>query len=311
LAIYNDRELQLYGHLELLARQAVEGFITGLHKSPFHGFSVEFSEHRQYNPGESTRFIDWKLYGRTDKLFVKRFEEETNLRCQILIDNSSSMYFPYDDSREFISKSKTNYALFASAVILYLLKLQRDAFGLTVFSDQIEFHSGARSTTQHHRFILNQLEDIAQKAGPDVRKSTSVVKTLHDIAERIHRRSLVILFSDMFEQEGSIDEIVDALMHLRHNKHEIIVFHVTDTSKEIELKYENRPYKFIDMEDSSQFILNPNEIRDAYEKRLRKHFEEIHSRCSAAMIDMVEMDIMAKPESIIKPYLTKRSKMVK
>jgi uncharacterized protein (DUF58 family) len=310
LAIYNDREIQLYGHLELLARQAVEGFITGLHKSPFHGFSVEFSEHRQYNPGESTKFIDWKLYGRTDKLFVKRFEEETNLRCQILIDNSSSMYFPFDETRNFVSKCKTNYALFASAVILYLLKLQRDAFGLTVFSDVTEFHTGARSTTQHQRYIINQLEALAASAGPDARKSTSVVKTIHDIADRIHRRSMVILFSDMFENESSVDDLIDALQHMRHNKHEVIVFHVTDKSREIELKYDNRPYKFVDMEDDSHLILNPNEIREAYQKKMTGMFEEIRSRCAAALIDVVEMDIMSPPENIIKPYLTKRNKMV-
>ena len=150
----------MYSHLELLARQAVAGFITGLHKSPFHGFSVEFAEHRQYNQGESIKHIDWKLFGRTDKLFVKRFEEETNLRCQIVLDNSSSMYFPFDESKPFVSKSKTNYGLFAASVIIYLLKLQRDAFGLTVFSDDIEFHTGARSTTQHHQFLMNTLDNI-------------------------------------------------------------------------------------------------------------------------------------------------------
>ncbi len=310
MAIYNDRELQLYGHLELLARQAVEGFITGMHKSPFHGFSVEFSEHRQYNPGESTRFIDWKLYGRTDKLFVKRFEEETNLRCQILIDNSSSMYFPFEENRQFVSRCKTNYSLFAAAVILYLLKLQRDAFGLTVFSDTIEFHTGARSTTLHHRHLLNQLDELAKSAKPDARKNTSVVKTIHDVADRIHRRSLVVIISDMFDNESSVDDLIDALQHMRHNKHEVIVFHVTDKSKELELKYDNRPYKFVDMENDTHLILNPNEIRMAYEKKLRKMFGEIRSRCASSMIDLIEMDIMAKPEDIIKPYLTKRNKMV-
>ncbi len=309
MAIYNDRDIQLYGHLELLARQAVEGFITGLHRSPFHGFSVEFSEHRLYNPGESTKFIDWKLYGRTDKLFVKRFEAETNLRCQILLDNSSSMYFPFDESRQFVSRCKINYALFASAVLVYLLKLQRDAFGLTVFSKDLEFHTGARSTVRHHRFVMNQLEEIAENAHTDLRKTTSVTKSLHTIADRIPRRSLVVLFSDMFENESSIDDIIDALQHMRHNKHEVIVFHVTDKSKEMELDYDNRPYKFIDMEDSSQLILNPNEIREAYEQRMKSMFEEIRSRCAASLIDLVEMDIMAPPDSIIKPYLTKRSKM--
>jgi uncharacterized protein (DUF58 family) len=309
LAIYNDRDLQLYGHLELLARQAVEGFITGLHRSPFHGFSVEFSEHRLYNPGESTRFIDWKLFGRTDKLFVKRFEEETNLRCQIIIDNSSSMYFPFDLSRPFVSQSKTNYSLFAASVVLYLLKLQRDAFGLTVFSDKTEFHAGARSTTQHHRYIMNRLEELSAESSPELKKPTSVTSILHDIAERIHRRSLVILFSDMFENTSASD-IIDALQHMRHNKHEVIVFHVTDKSKEMNLEYENRPYKFVDMEDNSHLILNPNEIREAYQKKLKDMFEDIRSRCAASRIDIVEVDIMAPPETIIKPYLTKRNKMM-
>jgi uncharacterized protein (DUF58 family) len=310
LAIYNERDIQLYGHLELLARQAVEGFITGLHQSPFHGFSVEFSEHRLYNPGESTRFIDWKLYGRTDKLFVKRFEEETNLRCQILIDNSSSMFFPFDDSRQFVSRSKTNYALFGAAVIIYLLKLQRDAFGLTVFSDRPEVHTPARSTSQHHRYIMNLLEELAETAAPEARKETDVTATLHDIADRIHRRSLVVIFTDMFDSRASVDQMIDALQHLKHNKHEVIVFHVNDKSREIELDYQNRPYKFVDMEDDSKLILNPNEVRQEYVKKMQMFFEEIRTRCAASRIDMVDMDIKAPPESIIKPYLTKRNAMV-
>lgn len=309
MAIYNERDIQLYGHLELLARQAVEGFITGLHQSPFHGFSVEFSEHRLYNPGESTRFIDWKLYGRTDKLFVKRFEEETNLRCQIIIDHSSSMFFPNDDSRPFVSRCKTNYALFGAAVIIYLLKLQRDAFGLTVFSDKTEHHTPARSTSQHHRYIMNLLEQLAETAAPELRKQTDVTATLHDIAERIHRRSLVVLFTDMFDSTASVDKIIDALQHLRHNKHEVIVFHVNDKSKEIELDYSNRPYKFVDMEDDSKLILNPNEVRHEYKKKMKMFFEEISTKCAASRIDLVDMDINASPESIIKPYLAKRKAM--
>ncbi len=309
MAIYNERDIQLYGHLELLAKQAVEGFIAGLHQSPFHGFSVEFSEHRLYNPGESTRFIDWKLYGRSDKLFVKRFEAETNLRCQILIDHSSSMYFPSDNSRQFISRSKTNYALFAASVVVYLLKLQRDAFGLTVFSDHTELHTPARSTTQHHRFVMNRIEELALSAAPEVRKQTDVTSVLHDIADRIHRRSLVVVFSDMFDTHSDINSIIDALQHCIHNRHEVIVFHVTDTEKEIELMYDNRPYKFVDMEDDSKIVLNPNEVRKAYQDKMHQHFYLIRSRCAASRIDFVELDIQAPPATLIKPYLTKRSKM--
>jgi uncharacterized protein (DUF58 family) len=310
LAIYNNKELQLYGHLELLARQAVEGFITGLHQSPFHGFSVEFAEHRQYNQGESIKHIDWKLYGRTDKLFVKRFEEETNLRCQIVFDNSSSMYFPFDESKPFISKCKTNYGLFASAVILYLLKLQRDAFGLTVFSDDIEFHSSARSSTKHHQFIINELENIAKQTNKEKKKPTSLSKTLHNIAERIHRRSLVVIISDMFDGNNSVEELINALQHLRHNKHEVIVFQVTDKSKEIQLQYDNRPYKFIDMENEDHIIINPNEIRDEYSTYMNNMFEDIRLKCASSRIDMIQLDINSPIDSVLKPYFTKRKKMM-
>lgn len=310
MAIHNERELQLYGHIELLARQTVEGFITGLHKSPFHGFSVEFAEHRQYNPGESTRHIDWKLYGRTDKLFTKRFEEETNLRCQIILDNSSSMFFPFNSNKDFIYQSKTNYALFAAAVFMYLLRLQRDAFGLTVFSDTIEFHAAARSTVQHHRYLMNKLEEISSQTATEKRKPSNIAGTIHQIADRIHRRSLVIILSDMFDDGASVDGLIDSLQHLRHNKHEVIVFHVADKLKELELKYENRPYKFIDLEQGDELILNPNEIRNAYAKHIQDLFSNIKSRCASSRIDLVETDINAKPETIIKPYLTKRKKMM-
>jgi len=309
LALYSEQEIQLYSHLELLARQAVAGFITGLHKSPYHGFSVEFAEHRQYNQGESIRHIDWKLFGRTDKLFVKRFEEETNLRCHIVLDNSSSMYFPFDESKPFVSKSKTNYGLFAAAVIIYLLKLQRDAFGLTVFSDEIEFFSGARSTSQHHQFLMNTLDNISKQTCTDKRKPTAVASTLHQIAERIHKRSLVVVISDMFDGYNSSSQIIDALQHLRHNKHEIIVFHVTDKQKEFELDYDNRPHKFIDMETGDELVLNPNDIRKEYKEYIQNVFLDITKKCSAHRIDVVELDINSPPERILKPYLTKRKKM--
>ncbi len=309
MALYNEQEIQLYSHLELLARQAVAGFITGLHKSPFHGFSVEFAEHRQYNQGESIKHIDWKLFGRTDKLFVKKFEEETNLRCHIVFDNSSSMYFPFDETKPFISKSKTNYGLFVAAVIIYLLKLQRDAFGLTVFSDKIEFHTGARSTSQHHKHLMNTLDSIAKEIGTDKRKPTAIADTLHQIAEQIHKRSLVVIISDMLDGHNSAPQIIDALQHLRHNKHEIIVFHINDKQKEFELNYENRPHKFIDMETGSELILNPNDIRDEYQEYLKNMFQDITKKCSAHRIDVVEIDINSPPDSILKPYLTKRKKM--
>ena len=147
---------QRLGRLELLAKQAVEGFITGLHKSPFHGFSVEFAEHRFYNPGESTKHIDWKLYARSDKMFVKRYEEETNLRCQIVIDSSSSMRYPQDVNLDDQGMNKLKFSVESSAALVELLKRQRDAVGLSLFSDGLDLHTPARSSSAHHRMLVPQ-----------------------------------------------------------------------------------------------------------------------------------------------------------
>jgi len=310
LALYSNRELQQYGHLELLARQAVEGFITGLHKSPFHGFSVEFAEHRLYNPGESIKHVDWKLFGRTDKLFVKRFEEETNLRCQIIIDNSSSMFFPFDKSKNLISQSKINYAVFCAAVFVYLLKLQRDAFGITVFSDKIETHTPSRSNSQHHHFIMGELNKLIQTDILNTNKQTSIANNLHEISERINKRSLVVLLSDMFDANNNSDELLSALQHMRHNKHEVIVFHINDKSKEMDFNYENRPYKFVDLENEKSIILNPSEIRKQYAQHLKEHFQHIKSQCTANRIDFLEIDINAEPAAVLKPFFTKRKKLL-
>lgn len=310
MALYTNRELQQYGHLELLARQAVEGFITGLHKSPFHGFSVEFAEHRLYNPGESVKHVDWKLFGRTDKLFVKRFEEETNLRCQIIIDNSSSMFFPFDKSKNLIAQSKINYAVFCAAVFVYLLKLQRDAFGITVFSDKIETHTPARSNSQHHHFIMGELNKLIQNDVLKTNKHTSIANNLHEISERINKRSLVVLLSDMFDANNNSDELLAALQHMRHNKHEVIVFHINDKSKEMDFNYENRPYKFVDLENEKSIILNPSEIRKQYAQHLKEHFQHIKSQCTANRIDFLEIDINAEPAAVLKPFFTKRKKLL-
>lgn len=311
MAIYSERDLQLYSYLELLARQTVEGYITGLHRSPFHGFSVEFSEHRQYNSGESTRFIDWKLYGRTDRLYVKRFEEETNLRCQILLDISSSMYFPFDNKRDVISMCKLNYGIFLTAVMVYLLRLQRDAFGVTLFDEQVKIHTPVRLTTQHYQYIMKTLDGhIINDLSQVLYRTSNLVTTLHDIAERIHRRSLVIILSDFLATRASVDDIVDGLQHLLHNKHEVIVFHLFDYKYELYLQYENRPLKFIDMEQDRQIILNPYEIREMYEKIMSNYINLLSEQCNRSRIDFVKVDILKKADQVLKPYLTKRKAMM-
>jgi uncharacterized protein (DUF58 family) len=240
---FDNFDVKQIENLDLLARQVVEGFIIGLHKSPFHGFSVEFAEHRIYNQGESTKDIDWKVYARSDKMFVKKFEEETNLRCQIIIDTSSSMYFP--------EKSKINkleYSAIAAACLMNLFRRQRDAFGLSLFEDVVIEHTGCKSSTTHYQLLLTYLDKLIKS--PNHNKTTSAAKAIHQIADSIHKRSLVIIFSDMFEGSENTEELFLALQHLKYAKHEVVLFHVVDEKHEIEFEYENRPYLFIDMESS-------------------------------------------------------------
>ncbi|MBQ9434536.1 MAG: DUF58 domain-containing protein, partial [Bacteroidales bacterium] len=193
-----------YDNLEFVARQVVEGFITGMHKSPLHGFSVEFAEHRQYNTGEPTKHIDWKLYAKTDKLFVKTFEEETNLRCHIIIDNSSSMYFPLQEKYTLQSPNKIFFSVYAAAALMQIFKNQRDAVGLSVFSDTLELHTNARGGQLHQKMLYRELEKILQPISSEVRRKSMVTDTLHRIAEQIHKRSLVVIFSDMFETDKDV-----------------------------------------------------------------------------------------------------------
>jgi uncharacterized protein (DUF58 family) len=309
----DQQQLQHLSHLELLAKQVVEGFITGLHKSPFHGFSVEFAEHRIYNTGEPTRHIDWKLFARTDKLFVKRYEEETNLRCQIVIDDSSSMNFPSVDSPKKRGEqgdlNKLFFSVHAAAALCYLLKKQRDAVGLTIFSDKVELHTQAKSNHAHQRMIFAQLEKLLEPSDKNAHKKTFATEALHEIAESIHKRSLVIIFSDMLESGKKGEELFSALQHLRHNKHEVILFHVTDKSKELDFEFENRPYNFIDMETGENVKIHPSEIKDTYIKSMAEYKKELMLRCAQYRIDFVEADIKEGFKQVLMPYLIKRSKM--
>jgi len=299
------QELQQFSNIDFIARHVVEGFITGLHKSPFHGFSVEFAEHRIYNPGESTRHIDWKLYGKTDKLFVKRYEEETNLRCQIVIDTSSSMYFPYKNKGIF---NKLFFSVYCAASLIILLRKQRDAFGLSLFSDDIQTHTNAKLSLTHSKMLFGKLEQLIKPNDNILNNKTSTAKSLNYIAENIHKRSLVIIFSDMFETDNN-DEMFSALQHLRYKKHEVIMFHVTDKNLEKDFKYSNRPYKFIDMETGEELKLNPNEIRTHYINSVSKHFNELKLKCGQFNIDLVEADINENFDKVLLAFLIKRGKL--
>jgi uncharacterized protein (DUF58 family) len=305
----NQQEIQQLSHLELIARQVVEGFITGLHKSPFHGFSVEFAEHRIYNTGESTRHIDWKLYGKTDKLFVKRYEEETNLRCQIIVDNSGSMHFPGKELLEKGTMNKITFSAHAAAAIMNLLKMQRDAVGLSIFSDRLEENTPARSSTLHQKLLFMKLEEAMNSGGAGQQRRTAAASALHQIAETIHKRSLVILFSDMMDSMNDANEFFNALQHLKYNKHEVILFHVTDKKLEQEFRFENRPYQFIDVETGETVKVHANQVRESYLSEMHKFDEALKLKCAQYKIDLIEADIHEGYRQVLLPYLIKRQRM--
>lgn len=305
--LHNLEEFQDFDNLDLIAKEVVEGFITGLHRSPFHGFSVEFSEHRQYNEGESTRNIDWKLYGRSERLYVKQFEEETNLRCQLVIDTSSSMLFPFTKSNKF-QINKLAFSVYCSAAIIYMMRRQRDASGLSLFSDKVDFHADPRLSSVHLDLLYSQLSDLLKPNKNTLKKGTNAVEVLHQIAENIHKRSMVVIFSDMIESSDP-EEIYQALQHLRYNKHEVILFHVTDKKHEEELQYSNRPHKFIDLETGEMIRLKPQEVKKEFARIRKQTIDELKLRCGQFHIDIIEADINEDFRHVLQSYLIKRGKL--
>ena len=296
------QRLAKFGSLEFLAKQVVEGFITGLHKSPFHGFSVEFAEHRLYNTGESIRHIDWKLYARTEKLFVKRYEEETNLRCRVILDTSSSMFFG-----ESAYGNKMEFSVYAAASLIELLRRQRDAIGLSAFNERVTLHTPAKSSRAHLQFVYNELEQMLEAEGGQ--QQTFVVDALHEIAEKINRRSLVLLFSDMMDSMAE-EELYLSLQHLRHNKHEVVLFHVMDDKKELDFEYSNRPYTFVDMETGEKVKLNPHQVKRHFKENMESFLSRLKLKCGQFHIDFVPCDIHEGYQQILMKYLIKRQKML-
>jgi len=300
-----DQSIRQLANLELLARQVVEGFVTGLHQSPFHGFSVEFAEHRLYNTGESVKNIDWKLLARTDRLFVKQYEEETNLRAYLLLDTSSSMNFPEQ------GLSKLQFSIYAAASLMYLFKKQRDAFGLCLFDEKIEWMSQVRSTSAHLFHLYAQLERVYSSSQRNVR--TNIADVLHHIAEDVHQRSMIIIFSDMLENnldDERMNTLFAAIQHLKYNKHEVIIFNVNDRVKEVDFSFDNKPYHFIDAETGEEMRVHPNRIRDAYRAGLTRYREQLQLKCAQYQIDLIDADIQEGYNAILKAYLIKRNKMI-
>ncbi|TYP99486.1 uncharacterized protein DUF58 [Tenacibaculum adriaticum] len=292
-------------NLDILAKQVVEGFITGMHKSPFHGFSVEFSEHKLYNKGESTRHIDWKLFAKTEKLYTKKYEEETNLRCHIIIDNSASMHYPIVKTQSINTLNKIGFSAVASASLIEILKRQRDAVGLSVYSDTYEYYAPEKGSERHRKLLISQLESLLSSP---TSSSTETYQYLHEIAEKIHRRSLIFLFTDMFQTSKNQEELFDALRHLKYNKHEVVLFHTYDGKYEFNFDFDNTPKKFVDVETGEEINLYTATIQEKYTNLVSEYFKELKNKCLQYKIDYIPVDIHKGFNEVLTTYLVSRRK---
>jgi uncharacterized protein (DUF58 family) len=297
-----------FKNLPFLAKQVVEGFISGMHKSPFHGFSAEFAEHKLYNQGESTRHIDWKLYAKTDKLYTKRYDDETNLRCHIIIDNSSSMHYPKQKEFTINQLNKISFSALASASLMHMLKKQRDAVGLSIYSNTYDFYAQEKGSERHHDMLLGQLSQMVLSNPKQV--STDTYKYLHLIAEKIHRRSLIVLFTDLFQPDINQDKLFEAIRHLKHNKHEVVLFHVIDNNKEINFDFSNVPKRYTDVETGEQIDLYAETIKDNYKAVIEEFINDFKIKCGQNKVKYVLADVNADFNLILSTYLIERQKMI-
>lgn len=280
-------------NLELRARLVVEGFITGLHKSPYHGFSVEFSEHRSYQPGDELRYIDWKVFGRTNKFYVKQFEEETNLRCTIAVDSSASMAY---SSKGHIPKYE--YAIYLASALAFMMNKQRDAVGLSVYNKDIVKYLPSRSKQSYVAQLIKALDEIKPS------DTTGTAESLNILAERIKRRGLVIVISDFFDD---IDSIIQGLRHFRHKGHEVLVFHTLDP-REIDFKL-GPSATFVDMESGDELLTNPHQLQKAYSEAVQNFISKFKELCYNNNIDY-HLTLTNEPfDKTLLSFLTKRNKI--
>ncbi len=298
----------LFHNLELLANQVVEGFISGIHKSPFHGFSAEFAEHKIYNNGESTKHIDWKMFAKTDKLYTKRYEEETNLRCHMILDNSASMYYPEIKNLELDNLNKIGFGVLAIATLMNVLKRQRDAVGLSIYSDDYSFYSPEKGSERHHQMLLSKLNEVCKNNSSS--KETKTYKYLHEIAEKIKRRSLIFLFTDMFQSTIEDEKLFEALRHLKYNKHEVVLFHLLDKKYEVDFDFENTPKQFIDVETGESINLYADSIKENYQNILNTYKNDLKMKCAQYKIKYVEINVSNCFSDIMNTYMAERQKFI-
>jgi len=282
------------GKLKVLARWAVEGFITGLHRSPHRGFAIEFAEHRDYTPGDDPRHLDWQAWARTDRYYVKLYEQQTNLRCQILLDGSNSMGYGSG------AVTKFQYGRYLAALLGYLMIHQQDSVGLTVFDSIIRRHVPHGSGPRHAERIFEALENITPASG------TQIARTIHELAPRLKRRGLVILISDLLDQP---EHVVRALRHLRHRKHQVMIFHVMDPH-ELQFPF-NRLATFVDVESGRRVQVDPKAVRAEYLRALEDFLGRYRRHCADARIEYVLADTSTRYDHMLRQYLASRRRLPK
>lgn len=287
--------------MEMKAKLIVEGFITGLHKSPYHGFSVEFAEHRPYNTGDELRHVDWKVYGKTDRHYVKQYEEETNLRHYVVLDTSTSMQY-----KEAGPISKLEYGAYLAGALHYLMAKQKDATGLICFDESVHTILPPKSTQRYVRRLLVTLENIVASSMEATDTKTSAASALDEVAERISRRSLVVLITDLFENVSKHDDLIKSLRHLRYRGHEVLVFHVLESKTEREFDFPDVPTVFRDMETGEKISVQPSQLKENYREAVRVFSERFKRQCVEYNIDFVELDTFEPYDKALLHYLNKR-----
>ena len=288
--------------MELRARLIVEGFITGLHKSPYHGFSVEFAEHRPYNPGDELRHVDWKVYGKTDRHYVKQYEEETNLRHYVVLDTSPSMRYKHSSSL-----SKLEYGAYLAAALHYMMVKQRDATGLIAFDEKIHTLLPPKSTQGYLRQLLAKLQNISEAPVETIKTSAATV--LDEVAERIARRSLVVIITDLFENISEHEALLNSLRHLRYKGHEVLVFHILESETERHFKFPDVPMRFVDMETGEEMSIQPSQLRENYAETVKAFSTRFREKCRERNIDFIELDTAEPYGTALLAYLNKRSRL--
>ena len=297
-----------FANFELLAQSIVEGYMTGIHKSPFHGFSAEFAEHKIYNNGDTTKHIDWKLFAKTDKLYTKRYEEETNMRCHIIMDQSASMHYPIVADNKDLDYNKIEFSALASAALLHILKKQRDAAGLSLYDQNQSFYAPEKSSERHYQMLVNKLEQATVIS--DHKKATKTYEVLHQIAEQLNRRSMIFLFTDLFQSDIEASKLFEALRHLKYNKHELVLFHVYDKTTEFNFDFENTPKRFLDVETGNSVDLFPKTFQKKYTATVNAYFEALRLKCMQYKINYIDVDIRQGFEKVMTTYFEKRHKFL-